>query len=569
MKLPVFLRSITTAQAYEDDLQSQREKILFNILLGMSIVGFGLLLSYYPYGIQQQRWETLIVFTLIYVWAVSVTFIRRLPYNFRTASLLLIIYLLGLITTMQDSFPGNGRVYLLGFSIITGILMGLKRGVAAIVLSVATLVTANVLMKTGVLQRPEIDLGAIHDNVAFWALSVAAFLAVSVTTTISIVTLLHGLERSLSKEKTLSKDLELQRFQLEENVRKRTQDVERRMVQIHTAAEISRTISAVHDPNELLVEIVDLLRERFDLYYVGVFLIDVSGDYAVLSAGTGEAGQRMVAEGHRLVVGGASMIGWAIANKKPRLALDVGQEAVRFINPHLPLTRSELALPLMVGERIFGAITIQSGQPEAFDEEDIAVFMGTADSLAIALENARIIRQSQESLKEIQALHQEYLIKAWSDVKHTEGPLSSTYEVDSAPSEGETTAIEMPVSLRNQVIGLLEMEGNRGPLSPEEMVYVEAVTTEAAVALENVRLLSETQNRAERERQVSEITSKVRSSTEVDTVLQTILREVGRVMRASSGIIQLDIHTDTATESANNGSEKTDDGESGAWNENQ
>ena len=119
----------------------------------------------------------------------------------------------------------------------------------------------------------------------------------------------------------------LQKQQVEWN---RTQDLQRRITQVRTAAEISRLIGAIQEPQSLLRQVADLIRERFNLYYVGVFLLDERQEYAILKAGTGEAGQKMLASGHKLIVGGDSMIGWATANHKARIALDTGQEAVRF-----------------------------------------------------------------------------------------------------------------------------------------------------------------------------------------------------------------------------------------------
>jgi PAS domain S-box-containing protein len=170
------------------------------------------------------------------------------------------------------------------------------------------------------------------------------------------------------------------------------QALERRALQLRTAAEVSHAVSSILDPDELVQQVVGLARERFALYYAGLFLVDDSGKWAVLQAGTGEAGQRMLEQGHRLEIGGESMIGWCVSNRKARIALDVGEDAnaVRFENPFLPETRSELALPLVGRGEAIGALTIQSTQEAAFSKEDIAVFQTMADQLANAIANARL-----------------------------------------------------------------------------------------------------------------------------------------------------------------------------------
>lgn len=179
-------------------------------------------------------------------------------------------------------------------------------------------------------------------------------------------------------------------------------ETEHRAMWSRTAAEVSQAASTVLETEALLRQVVDLVQERFDLYYAGLFLVDQrigtdgeTGNWAVLQVGTGEAGRRMVEQGHNLEVGGESMIGQCVSTKQPRVAMDVGQEAVRFANPLLPDTRTELALPLISRGQALGALTIQSRRQAAFSQDDIAVLQTMADQLAIAIDNANLLRQAQ------------------------------------------------------------------------------------------------------------------------------------------------------------------------------
>ena len=176
---------------------------------------------------------------------------------------------------------------------------------------------------------------------------------------------------------------------LEERVAERTQELERRAVQIETASDVGRVAASILELEVLTRRVVDLVQSRFDLYYVGLFLIDDASQQAVLEAGTGEAGSVMKEADHKLEVGGASMVGTACDLGEARIALDVGEESVRFDNPLLPETRSEMALPMMVGDRVLGAIDVQSRKPSAYSEEDIAVLQLVANQVAVAVDNAR------------------------------------------------------------------------------------------------------------------------------------------------------------------------------------
>lgn len=168
--------------------------------------------------------------------------------------------------------------------------------------------------------------------------------------------------------------------------------------QLFTAAEVAKSIITLLDPQTLIQYTVNLICERFDFYYVGLFLLDESGDYAVLQAGSGEAGRQMLAAGHKLAVGGHSMIGWSVAHAQPRIALDVGEEAVRFDNPFLPETRSEMALPLVAHGQVFGALTVQSTREAAFSAEDIAILQAMVDQLAVAIQNAHLFAAAQQEI---------------------------------------------------------------------------------------------------------------------------------------------------------------------------
>jgi PAS domain S-box-containing protein len=196
----------------------------------------------------------------------------------------------------------------------------------------------------------------------------------------------HGVMRDITERK-----------QAEAERERLLASLEHRALQLQTAAEISRVSSSILDLNELLTQAVELIRNRFNLYYTGLFLIDETGQWLVLRAGTGEAGRKMVAAGHRLEVGGQSMVGWCVVNRKARIALEVGQDAVRFNNPFLPETRSELVLPLISQGKVVGVMTTQSDRPAAFTQEDITVMQTMADQLANAIENARLFAERKRA----------------------------------------------------------------------------------------------------------------------------------------------------------------------------
>jgi GAF domain-containing protein/anti-sigma regulatory factor (Ser/Thr protein kinase) len=182
-----------------------------------------------------------------------------------------------------------------------------------------------------------------------------------------------------------------------------TADIQRQTKLLKAAAHAAKNITTILDPYELLQRTVDIICDEFGFYYAGVFFLDDAREYAVLKSGRGEPGRKMINAGHKLAVGGNSMIGACIANRQGRIALDVGAEAVFFENPDLPKTRSEMALPLIVGEQVIGALTVQSMEEAAFHDDDIAALQTLADQLAIAIQNSNLHRQAERRSRLLKA----------------------------------------------------------------------------------------------------------------------------------------------------------------------
>jgi GAF domain-containing protein len=248
----------------------------------------------------------------------------------------------------------------------------------------------------------------------------------------------------------------------------------------------------------------------------------------------------MVSSKHKLPIAESSMVGWAISHLQARIALDVGQEAVRFANPLLPNTRSELALPLISKGRAVGALSVQSEEPEAFDQEDILVLQSIADTLAVAIENARLFQETERNLEEMRISQRAYMTKTWAQPAQENAGFEYAMATDDISPNAEISEIDVPLVLREQIIGQLHLEGQQD-WTPEERSLVEAVATQAALAMENARLLEESQQMALRERVAAEITGKIWSSPNTEYILQTAIKELGRVLRADEAMVELKI----------------------------
>ena len=210
---------------------------------------------------------------------------------------------------------------------------------------------------------------------------------------------IEKLETNESRLRAQNTKLTQLQAKLEEHVAQRTK-------QLEASAEVGRVAAAILDENQLLREVVHLITQRFGFYYTAVFTLDASGKFAVLREATGEAGRQLKERGHHLEVGGQSMVGTAIAQRRARIVLDVGAEAVHFANPLLPLTHSEIALPLIIGDRVLGALDVQSTQTEAFDQASADLLQSMCNQIAVALSNSTQFEQTQTALRQTERLYQ-------------------------------------------------------------------------------------------------------------------------------------------------------------------
>ncbi|MGZ9167146.1 MAG: GAF domain-containing protein, partial [Anaerolineales bacterium] len=314
------------------------------------------------------------------------------------------------------------------------------------------------------------------------------------------------------------------------------QQVVERTKQLAATNEVGRVAASSLDPEQLLARVVPLFPEQFGYYYAAIYLLDHSGRWAELKEATGEAGRVLRQNHHRLEVSGKSMVAIAIREQSPRIAQVATNEKQRFDNPLLPYTRSEIALPLTVGERVLGVLDVQSTREADFGPQVIETMRNMANQVAIALENARLFQEAQQVIRELRTVQQQYLLEGWGGYSEDNEKLE--YRI--GDEEENSRTLEVPISLRDQILGQIMLEGQH-EWTPDQQSLVDAVATQAAIALENARLVSESRQIALRERMVAEINSKIWASATIDGVLQTVIKELGRRLNASSATIELNI----------------------------
>ncbi len=359
------------------------------------------------------------------------------------------------------------------------------------------------------------------------------------------------------------------------SIQRAAESAERNASLLRATATVGQITASLLTLDELLPRAVELIRDQLAFYHVQVFLVNETGELAVLTASTGEVGQQLLERQHRLAVGSRSVIGRVTQSGEPAIARNTDADAVHYHNELLPLTRSELALPLVDGSKIIGALDVQSTRLDAFQPGDIQALQALANQLATAIRNARLFEQqaksaeenkrffleSEANLREIQRLNQQLTKTGWTDFLHeqrnrtgvtmesehivpdahwSESLLAATQSrepVSTANGHGQVIAV--PVMLRGEVIGAIEVEPGTEMNGADAVEMVQAVAQRLAVSLDNARLFEEAQSATAQEQRINAIVSQYQSVSSVDDLLRITLTELSQSLGAQRGAIRL------------------------------
>ena len=339
--------------------------------------------------------------------------------------------------------------------------------------------------------------------------------------------------------------------------------IEARTHDVSATREISRVAATQRDLQELMDRVVHLIVERFaNIYHAQIFLLDHEQRFAILRSSTGEAGQQLLARGHRLIVGSVSVIGRVSSAGEMMVARDTSASDVHQRNEFLPNTRSELAIPLRVGSHTIGALDVQSQQSDAFTPEQMEVLQTMADQIAVAIENVRLYTDSVKQIEQLERARGLTTLQMWHEFMHNErqqrlesaaGVLPDSENTEALRqevllrgevvvgdmSERRTIPVAVPILLREQLLGVVEWEVPEGEFNEDKLLLAQELTDQLALNLDNARLFQESQRATVRERLVNEISASLTAENEIEQIMQTAVREVGKALRSPQVSIRL------------------------------
>lgn len=515
------------AAAQTDALLATREEALHQIVRGTLGVALLALVAHALSSLANPDWAANALYGVMFLVLAGLALGRRLPFAWRAGVFLALLLAVAVISLVTLGLSGAGRLYLAAFAVIATAVFGTRAGIAAAALALAAWLATAAGFSTGLL------VGAPNDPASFanWLAGAMSLLLVMVGLIIPqrqfIATrrfaaaaaqdkaILEAAQARLALESAA-----LEAAGREAEAARREQEVqakalERRAALLALSAEVARAAAATHSVEELLQTSVNWIGERFGYYHAGLFLLDDAREWAILSATNSPGGQRLLARSHRLRVGQEGIVGHVTSTGLPRVARQVSADALHFVNPDLADTRSEAAVPLRARGVLLGALDVQSVDSDAFSAEDVEVLQSLADQLGLALDNARLLQETERRLAELQILQQATRQAAgWGgpagaaafrydgiDVR----PLSEA-EPAASPSAGTPTssALQVPLRFGAQQLGVLELKREGEAWTGEDLDLAAAVADRMALALESAQLFEQTRLRAQQLANLSE-----------------------------------------------------------------
>lgn len=336
---------------------------------------------------------------------------------------------------------------------------------------------------------------------------------------------------------------------LEERVEERTAQLDRKSSQLEAASMVARSAAETADIKTLLDNVVEQISNRFGFYHTGIFLSDSSRQKVYLAAASSEGGKKMLARGHNLNIGREGVVGYAAYEKRPRVAQDIDRENVYFRNPELPDTRSEAALPLLIKNQVIGVLDIQSTEQSPFGSEDLFILQTMADQIALAIQNARLLEESNSALEQLQAISAKSVQEAWRShlgrqsqgYVYNAGTIMSIRDAKDKEPDSTSRALEIEVNLRGQKIGVISLRRGaaESDWTEKEQDFTEKIAAQIALAVENARLLEESQRRAVREQTLNELTTRLSRSLDLETLLQNAVLELHKLPQVTDASVMI------------------------------
>jgi GAF domain-containing protein len=560
-----FLQRFFSPPVFEDDEEKNRSAALLSpILLGTILLLSIFFIIRLIANIHAITTSTTIFLGFLILLSAALLFILRRGYT-RLAAFIFVSVGWTALTVQATLISGLRDSAVIGYVVIviaSGLLIGLRASIGYTALSLIACWAFAFLESIG-------RYSGLGDTPYQTALELTViFVLVTIVSYLAVNNLDKSLKQTRANERELrnkNQELNLLHADLEKRVVDRTRDLERRSVEIQTAAQIARDASSAQNIDILLNRSVQLIRSKFGYYHIGIFQIDANNEFAILSAAGSEAGKLMLTNKYKVDLKARGIVSLVARIGEPHIILDVASNPDYIQNPLLPYTRSEMVIPLKVERRIIGVMDVQSEKENAFDQNSVSIMQIITDQISVAVERINLLQGLQQNTVALEQALQENTSRTWRtflqqlhkligykydgvsiealsemssdgrDSMFQLEPAVVTKTVDGKPEK----YLAVPIRLRGLTLGAINIKFQGKDIPQETMLLIGEASNRLALALENARLVGDAQRLAKRERQINTISAQIQQSTDLNVVLQNTVRELGNTLGVPNSFIQI------------------------------
>ena len=530
------IAKITNPQEGIDALQDWREEVFLKIIRTIGIVGTFAYIANVVLDYQNlfANSDFFFIYSLAYIFVMVAAFIPRIPTVYRTYIFTSVVALLGIATSIEKAAIGDGRIWLLFAIFFAAVFLGRRAGLVYVLLTSFAWAFIGTFFIGSVHLQPSTD----QFSFGIWAGTTVTFIVVGIVTVLTISALSIHLSQNIERKTALVKISEEQSKKLHEQ----HLALERRSKTLEAASGIIQKLTRITKYDDILERMPKLMSKSFELNSASVFLLDAEN--ALHLASSSEWNEQ--AENRRDfslsinedVVGIAITENISYSNTDSDVGLKIALEE----------TNSYVAIPLHGREELLGALVLQSKDQNAFGEERINILENFVEQVALLLENANLLREREKSLDAERRAYGQITQSAWSEFiarqefgayrRDAKGLSVFPPRTVSSSDEREAESEHVPIRVRGKIVGYVDAnkaENRAWTASEKELLRI--LTSRLETAIDSARLFQDSQEQAERQRIVSETSSKVRESLDIEGVLGAAARE----LRNSLGIAEAEV----------------------------
>ena len=528
---PTAPKSIQESSAATFEFGRWREGFLQAMLIGAAIFGFMALAGNF---VTQSSLTDLVIYSTVFG-ILLLTILIRFPYWLKAGVLLILIFAIILSDFWDEGIWGGGRLYMVVLVVMASILFSPRAGIIALVISTVTTAIGGWLILTGRIQLTSagIPMGILSD----WISAGLTDILVGAVLIIGLRLVQSEFERAREVADSAIQDVEEESRNLELRVQERTNELSQKSELLRSSAFIARSVAELQDVSTLREKAVQLTSDLFGFYHVAIYLFDKERRIAFLQAASSDRGKKMMESGFQIESNPTNVTGYVSEQNKSYIRMDT-QDAKAHLRSEgkLELSHTQLAIPLTVRGKIIGIMDFQSKESRTFNQDEIEILQSLADQIALSIDSARLLDETKAFVNELEALTTQQMGDVWrrSLASRTLAYQYTPFGIKSITPNQLTAKsdkdLQIPLRLRGQDIGRIAFRGKkniRWTASARDLV--EKVATQVALALDNSRLLEETRQRATQQQTVNEISTRLNRSLDIDTLLQTVTRELGKL----------------------------------------